>query len=256
VSGSGQNGSATPASGKNEPSRSGNPVAEASVASMFDQIAPVYDRMNTIMTAGRDGGWRRAAVRAANLSPGGSALDVACGTGKLTCALAAVVGPSGRAVGLDLAPVMLEEARHACGELSNIEFVAGNALHLPFETGTFDAATIAFGLRNLAAFADGFLEMSRVVRPGGRVVCLELTTPRPRIFGRLYHAVFSGMAPAIGSLFGKRSAYAYLPHSLVGFPGAEELAEVMRQVGMVNVTFKRLGMGTVALHVGEVGPRP
>ncbi|MGD0861651.1 MAG: ubiquinone/menaquinone biosynthesis methyltransferase [Candidatus Limnocylindrales bacterium] len=233
-------------------SRSGNPVPEPRVASMFDSIAPVYDRMNTIMTAGLDGRWRRAAVRAARLAPGNSAVDVACGTGKLTCALAAAVGPAGRVVGVDLAPAMLEAARRACGDLVQIEFVEGNALALPFQPGTFDAATIAFGLRNLSSFENGFREMARIVRPGGRVVCLELTTPRPRIFGRLYTALFGRMAPFVGTAFGRRDAYAYLPHSLDGFPAAEDLAETMRGVGLVNVTVRRLALGAVALHVGQV----
>jgi demethylmenaquinone methyltransferase/2-methoxy-6-polyprenyl-1,4-benzoquinol methylase len=219
---------------------------------MFDSIAPVYDRMNTIMTAGLDGRWRRAAVRAARISFGGSALDVACGTGKLTAALASAVGPTGRVVGVDLSTAMLEQARHAFGGLGQIEFVAGNALALPFEANVFDAATIAFGLRNLASFGDGFREMARVVRPGGRVVCLELTTPRPKIAGRFYSAVFGRMAPFVGTAFGKRQAYAYLPHSLDGFPSAEELAETMRQVGLANVTVRRLALGAVALHSGEV----
>jgi demethylmenaquinone methyltransferase / 2-methoxy-6-polyprenyl-1,4-benzoquinol methylase len=245
---------AAPQRGDDEParSRSGNPVPEPRVASMFDSIAPVYDRMNTIMTAGLDGGWRRAAVRAANLEPGGSALDVACGTGKLTCALAATVGTVGRVVGVDLAPAMIEEARRACGDLVQIDFLVGNALALPFEAGSFDAATIAFGLRNLASFESGFREMARVVRPGGRVVCLELTTPRPKAFGRVYSALFGRMAPFVGTAFGRRAAYAYLPHSLQGFPAPEELAETMRSAGLVNVSVRRLGLGTVALHAGEV----
>lgn len=233
-------------------SRSGNPVPEPRVASMFDSIAPVYDRMNTIMTAGLDGRWRRAAVKSAHVAPGGSALDVACGTGKLTCALAAAVGPVGRAVGVDLAPAMIVEARRACGDLVQIEFLEGNALALPFEAGVFDAATIAFGLRNLASFENGFREMARVVRPGGRVVCLELTTPRPKAFGRVYSALFGRMAPFVGTAFGRRDAYAYLPHSLEGFPAPEELAETMRSAGLINVTVRRLALGAVALHTGEV----
>ena len=177
---------------------------------------------------------------------------MACGTGKLTAALASAVGPTGRVVGVDLSTAMLEQARHAFGGLGQIEFVAGNALALPFEANVFDAATIAFGLRNLASFGDGFREMARVVRPGGRVVCLELTTPRPKIAGRFYSAVFGRMAPFVGTAFGKRQAYAYLPHSLDGFPSAEELAETMRQVGLANVTVRRLALGAVALHSGEV----
>jgi demethylmenaquinone methyltransferase/2-methoxy-6-polyprenyl-1,4-benzoquinol methylase len=219
---------------------------------MFDSIAPVYDRMNTIMTAGLDGRWRRAAVRAARVGAGGSALDVACGTGKLTAALAVAIGPAGRVVGVDLSTAMLEEARRAFGTLTQVEFVAGNALSLPFEAGVFDAATIAFGLRNLASFEDGFREMARVVRPGGRVVCLELTTPRPKIAGRFYSAVFGRMAPFVGTAFGRREAYSYLPHSLEGFPDAEALAETMRGVGLANVTVRRLALGAVALHAGDV----
>jgi demethylmenaquinone methyltransferase/2-methoxy-6-polyprenyl-1,4-benzoquinol methylase len=219
---------------------------------MFDSIAPVYDRMNTLMTAGLDGRWRRAAVRAANLAAGDSALDVACGTGKLTAALAGAVGPMGRVVGVDLAPVMLEEARRVFGEMVQIEFRLGNALALPAEDASFDAATIAFGLRNLSSFEAGFAEMARVVRPGGRVVCLELSIPRPRLIGRAYAAAFATTAPAVGSLFRRRAAYAYLPHSLDGFPAPEMLADTMRRVGLKNVSFKRLAFGAVALHVGEV----
>ena len=233
-------------------SRMGNPVPEPRVESMFDSIAPVYDRMNTIMTAGLDGRWRRAAVRAAQLSAGGSALDVACGTGKLTAALAGAVGPTGRVVGVDISTAMLEEARRVYGSMARVEFVCGNALALPFGDDEFDAATIGFGMRNLSSYEDGFREMARVVRPGGRVVCLELTTPRPKWAGRVYSAVFGRMAPFVGTAFGRREAYAYLPHSLEGFPSAEELAETMRRVGMAKVTVRRLALGAVALHSGEV----
>jgi len=233
-------------------SRAGNNVPEPDVAALFDSIAPVYDRMNTIMTAGLDGRWRRAAVRAARLAPGESVLDVACGTGKLTAALALVVGPLGKAVGVDLAPVMLEEARRSWGDMVQVEFRLGNALALPVEDSSFEAATIAFGLRNLASFEDGFREMARVVRPGGRVVCLELSVPRPKLIGKVYEAVFNGMAPTIGSFFRRRDEYAYLPHTLEGFPDPVELAATMRRAGLVNVSGRRLALGAVALHVGTV----
>jgi demethylmenaquinone methyltransferase/2-methoxy-6-polyprenyl-1,4-benzoquinol methylase len=233
--------------------RSGNTVPEPAVATMFDSIAPVYDRLNTLMTAGLDGRWRRAAVRAARLSPGDAAIDVACGTGKLTAALAAVVGPAGRVVGIDLAPAMLEQARRAFGQMAGIEFRPGNALALPAPDGSFDAATIAFGLRNLASFEAGLREMARVVRPGGRVVCLELSKPRPRLASRAYAALFRVMAPAMGSLFRRGAAYAYLPRSLEGFPDPDSVAEVMRRAGLKRVSFRRLALGAVALHVGEVG---
>jgi demethylmenaquinone methyltransferase / 2-methoxy-6-polyprenyl-1,4-benzoquinol methylase len=233
-------------------SRTGNTVPEPSVTNMFDSIAPVYDRMNTLMTAGMDGRWRRAAVRAARLSRGGTALDVACGTGKLTAALAGAVGSEGHVVGVDLSAAMLDEARRAFGDMPGVEFVLGNALALPVGDGTFDAATIAFGLRNLASFEDGFREMARTVRSGGRVVCLELSVPRPRFLGRFYIGLFRVTAPFIGALFKRRAAYAYLPSSLNGFPAAEEIAATMRRVGLRDVAFKRLALGTVALHSGTV----
>jgi demethylmenaquinone methyltransferase/2-methoxy-6-polyprenyl-1,4-benzoquinol methylase len=219
---------------------------------MFDSIAPVYDRMNTLMTAGMDGRWRRAAVRAANLRRGGAALDVACGTGKLSAALAAAVGPEGRVVGIDLSTAMLDEARRAFGDLACVEFRLGNALELPVEDGTFDAATIAFGLRNLASFEAGFREMARAVRSGGRVVCLELSVPRSRLAGRAYTTAFRATTPVLGALFHKRAAYSYLPYSLDGFPKAEEIAETMRRLGLRDVGFRRLALGAVALHAGTV----
>jgi demethylmenaquinone methyltransferase / 2-methoxy-6-polyprenyl-1,4-benzoquinol methylase len=227
-------------------------VPETSVTAMFDSIAPVYDRMNTLMTAGLDGRWRRAAVRAAHLSPGDKAMDVACGTGKLTAALASVTGPEGHVVGVDLSPAMLDTARRAFADLPGVEFRLGNALALPVADGEFDAATIAFGMRNLASFEDGFRELARVVRGGGRVVCLELSVPRPRLMGRLYTAAFRVFAPVAGAVFGRHAAYSYLPHSLEGFPSAEEIAATMRQAGLVDVRFKRLALGAVALHVGTV----
>ena len=230
--------------------RRGNTVPEPLVRTMFDSIAPVYDRMNTLMTVGLDGRWRRAAVRAAALKPGCAAVDVACGTGKLSAALAGAVGPAGHVVGVDLSPAMLDRAQAAFGELHGVEFRLGDALALPVEDGSFDAATIAFGLRNLSSFEDGFREMARAVRSGGRVVCLELSVPRPKSLARVYTSLFRVMAPVVGAAFRRRAAYSYLPHSLAGFPDAEELAATMRRVGLQNVSFRRLALGAVALHVG------
>jgi demethylmenaquinone methyltransferase / 2-methoxy-6-polyprenyl-1,4-benzoquinol methylase len=243
---------ATSPSGPDSSVRAGNTVPEPRVTTMFDAIAPTYDRANTLMTAGQDGRWRRAAVRAAGLDRGGVALDVACGTGKLTADLAAVVGPEGRVVGVDLSPGMLDEARRAVGSLSGVEFVLGNALALPVADASFDAATIAFGLRNLSSFEDGFREMARAVRSGGRVVCLELSVPRLRFVGSVYRGIFRITAPVAGAVFRRRAAYSYLPHSLDGFPAAEVIAETMRRAGLENVWFRRFAFGAVALHVGTV----
>lgn len=232
--------------------RSGNPVPPASVAAMFDEIAPVYDRLNTLMTFGSDGRWRNAAVDATAIGYGDAVLDVACGTGKLAAELATVVGPFGRVVGVDLSPGMIAAARGAHRDIVQLEFSVGDALRLPAPDETFDAATIAFGLRNLPDYAGGFRELRRVVRPGGRVVCLELTIPRPRWWGALYLATFRRFAPILGSLFGQVSAYRYLPASLDNFPDPDRIAATMRAVGLEAVSFRRLGLGAVALHVGTV----
>jgi demethylmenaquinone methyltransferase/2-methoxy-6-polyprenyl-1,4-benzoquinol methylase len=233
-------------------SRRGNPVPEADVRAMFDEIAPVYDRLNTLMTAGRDRSWRQAAVRATGLGNGDTAIDVACGTGRVAAALAEVVGPFGRVVGVDLAARMIERATAEYRDIVQLEFRVGNALALPFENGEFDAGTICFGLRNLADFESGFREMRRVVRPGGRVVCLELTVPRPRVWGRVFRTAFRRLAPFAGSLLGAGETYRYLPASLEGFPSADRLAETMRTIGFSEVRYRRLGLGSVALHVGRV----
>jgi demethylmenaquinone methyltransferase/2-methoxy-6-polyprenyl-1,4-benzoquinol methylase len=232
--------------------RDGNDVPRDEVARMFDEIAPVYDRLNTLMTLGLDRGWRRAAVSSTRIGQGDAVADIACGTGKLTGGLAEAVGPFGRVIGIDLSDGMLERARAEYRDLVQVEFRQGDALELPIEDGRVDAATIAFGLRNLPDFESGFREMRRIVRPGGIVVCLELTMPRPRLWGRIFHATFRRVAPLAGSVYGKQDAYQYLPESLTGFPDADLLAATMRGAGLADVAYRRLGLGMVALHHGRV----
>ena len=235
--------------------RSGNPVPEAAVTAMFDEIAPVYDRLNTVMTLGADARWRRAAVAAAGLHSGDTVVDVACGTGKLAAALAERVGPFGRVLAIDASRGMIDRARTEFSDLVQLEFRQANALRLPARQGEFDAATIAFGLRNLADFDTGFRELSRVVRPGGRVVCLELTVPRPRAWGHVFSGVFRRMVPWAGRVVGGSLAYTYLPASLDGFPDTDALAARMEAARLESVTVRRLGLGAVALHVGIVPER-
>ncbi len=233
--------------------RSGNTIPERDVTDMFDAIAPVYDRLNTVMTLGADARWRRRAAQATELSPGDSVIDVACGTGKLALALAGIVGPFGRVEAVDLSTTMVARAAAEHRALVQLRFRVANALELPFPDATFDAATIAFGLRNLSDFEAGFREMARVVRPGGRVVCLELSLPPSRLWARAYHGTFRRIAPAAARLVGGHaSAYEYLPASLDGFPSVEDLAATMRSAGLADVRFWRLSTGVVAVHQGVV----
>ncbi|MFI5261787.1 MAG: ubiquinone/menaquinone biosynthesis methyltransferase [Candidatus Limnocylindrales bacterium] len=233
--------------------RSGNDVPAADVTGMFDTIAPVYDRLNTLMTAGADERWRRLAAEAAGLEPGDAALDVACGTGRLAIRLARAVGPFGRVEAVDLSPVMVSRAAAAHRDHVQLHFALADALALPFPPGMFDAATIAFGLRNLADFRAGLAEMARVVRPGGRVVCLELSWPPSRVVAGAYRATFRRSAPLLAALVGGPvEAYRYLPASLEGFPDADAVGATMRSAGLADVRFRRLALGAVALHVGRV----
>ncbi len=219
------------------------------VREMFDRISPEYDRMNRLMSGGMDGRWRRFTAACTGVGIGDHVLDVCCGTGDLSMALLDRVSSSGRVVGLDFADEMLAVA-HTKSTI--VEWMQGDALDLPFGENEFAAATIGFGMRNLADHARGFAEMTRVVRPGGRVVCLELTPPPAYIapFSRLWT---DRLVPVLGRLVaGESAAYTYLPKSVHRFPPAPELAEIMRSVGLERVQWKLLNMGVIAVHVGTV----
>ncbi len=218
---------------------------------MFDRIAGFYDRMNTVMTAGLHHQWRRRAADLAALRPGGHALDVATGTGDLAVELARRVGPSGAVVGLDFSERMLALAR---AKSSAVSFLAGNALALPFEDGAFDASTVGFGARNFSDLAGGLREMARVVRPGGRVVVLEITTPKRPPLSTFFSLWFDRIVPALGRIAGDPQAYSYLPSSVKRFPGPDELAALMWDLGLRRVRYVLTAGGIIALHVGEVAP--
>jgi len=228
------------------------------IEAMFGGIARRYDLMNRLMTAGLDGRWRRLAAAAARLTPGDEALDACCGTGDLTFGLADTC-PACAVTGMDFTPAMLERAgekaaaRGRRGLPVPRAFVQGNLLALPFDAGRFAAVTVGWGVRNVSDVPLAFAEMARVTRPGGRVVCLESTQPPPG-WGSGFHYVWMGqVVPALGRLVtGDPSAYSYLPASVAAFPRADELAAIMRRAGLVNVRYRRLGFGAVALHVGEV----
>ncbi len=232
------------------------------IRSMFGRIARRYDLMNRLMTAGLDGRWRSLAAAEACLAPGDSALDVCCGTGDMAFALARRY-PGASVTGLDFAEPMLERARAKAakmvgrgGNAAAPTFIAGDLLSLPFPDDRFAAVTVAFGVRNVSDLPGAFSEMVRVTRPGGRVVCLEITTPPPGP-GRRFHALwFDRMVPALGRLVaGEGSAYSYLPASVRSFPEAGALAAGMTTAGLRQVRFRRFGLGIVAVHCGVV-PAP
>ena len=219
---------------------------------MFGRIAPRYDLMNRLMTAGLDRRWRRLAAAEAPLGPGDRALDVCCGTGDLAFALADR-WPAGGVTGLDFTEEMLEIARRK-GEARTTppSFVQGDLLSLPFADDAFAAVTVGWGVRNVSDLPRALSEMARVTRPGGRVVCLESTRP-PDGLGRRFHALwFERLVPALGRLVaGEDSAYSYLPASVRDFPDADGLAALMAAAGLERVRYRRFGFGAVALHVGE-----
>jgi demethylmenaquinone methyltransferase/2-methoxy-6-polyprenyl-1,4-benzoquinol methylase len=213
-----------------------------SVRGMFDRIAPVYDAMNRVMTAGLDRRWRKLAVSEV-VWPGDRVLDACCGTGDLAVE---AERRGGRVVGLDFSERMLERARKKSGA---IEWVQGDALALPFADGEFDAATVGFGVRNLTDLEGGLRELARVVRPGGRLAVLEITRPRGilRPFFRLW---FDVLVPLAGRVLPGGEAYTYLPASVRRFPGPDDLSALFERAGFEDVRYRLLGGGIVALHVG------
>jgi demethylmenaquinone methyltransferase/2-methoxy-6-polyprenyl-1,4-benzoquinol methylase len=224
-------------------------LEEGQVRAMFDRIARVYDVMNSVMTAGLHHRWRERAADLAELEPGGRALDVASGTGDLAIELARRVGPSGTVVGSDFSEPMLDVARR---KSAAVRWEWGNALDLPYPDDEFDAATVGFGARNFSDVDRGLAEMARVVRPGGRVVVLEITVPRRPPLSTFFSVWFDRVVPALGKVAGDPDAYAYLPSSVKRFPGPEALAARMHAVGLEDVRWILTAGGIIALHVGTV----
>jgi demethylmenaquinone methyltransferase / 2-methoxy-6-polyprenyl-1,4-benzoquinol methylase len=222
-------------------------MSEPQVRAMFDRIAGFYDLMNSVMTAGLHHRWRARAADLAALGPGDSALDVACGTGDLAIELARRVGTGGEIIGSDFSEEMLERARAKAPELA---WEWGNALELPYASARFHAATVGFGARNFADLDRGLAEMARVVRPGGRVVVLEITTPRRPPLSIFYSVWFDRVVPIIGRLTGEEEAYTYLPSSVRRFPGPEGLAAAMQRAGLGDIRWILTAGGIIALHVG------
>lgn len=220
---------------------------------MFDRIAGLYDVMNSVMTAGLHHRWRRRAVDLAAVGPGDRALDVATGTGDLAIELARRVGPDGEVVGSDFSEGMLERAREkvpaardACAPL---RFEWGDAQALPYADASFAAATVGFGARNFADLEAGLGEMARVVRPGGRVVVLEITQPQRPPLSTFFALWFDRLVPLLGRITDEQ-AYSYLPRSVKRFPEPRALAAMLERAGLEQLRWILTAGGIIALHVG------
>ena len=228
------------------------------VREMFDRIAGRYELLNAVMTAGLYRLWNRKVVRATGLRPGDRAIDLACGTGSLTRRLAEIVGPGGAVLGLDFSAEMLQAAEERSAP--NVEYRLGDATDLAgVPSGHFDAATIAYGARNIPDLDALFAEMGRVLKPGGRAVCLEIARPEGRLSRAFYGLWFDRIVPKVGGVIsGDPQAYAYLPESVKEFVAPGELAVIMERNGLQNVTWDRLGGGIITLYRGTGsldGPR-
>src|SRR5262245_15328041 len=211
---------------------------------MFDRIAPGYDLMNRVMTAGLDQHWRRETVKAV-VRPGDRVLDACCGTGDL--AVAALKAGAREVVGLDFSPKMLERAR---AKQQTVTWLEGDVTAMPFEDGEFDSATVGFGVRNVSDLSAALTELRRVLSPGGRLGILEIKTPTG-VLAPFYRLWFDRIVPLLGKLFKGGSAYTYLPASVRRFPGPEALADLLREAGFEAVSYRTFAGGIVALHTGS-----
>jgi demethylmenaquinone methyltransferase/2-methoxy-6-polyprenyl-1,4-benzoquinol methylase len=240
--------------GTTKPTRDSAQFAEQ-VNRMFDRVAARYDLLNTLMSAGLHHRWRERAADRAELAPGDSALDVCCGTGDLTIELARRVAPGGNVVGCDFSEPMLDLAREkAQGRgVEGARFEWADALNLPYDAGRFDAVTVGFGVRNFADLDRGLREMARVLRPGGRLVVLEFTSPRRLPFSTFYSLWFDRVAPLLGRISDDPEAYAYLAESVRSFPGPRGLAEKMDAAGLGRIRYTILAGGIVTIHAGIAG---
>jgi demethylmenaquinone methyltransferase/2-methoxy-6-polyprenyl-1,4-benzoquinol methylase len=226
-------------------------MSEPQVRAMFDRIARIYDLMNSVMTAGLHHQWRRRAADLAAVGPGDRVLDVATGTGDLAIELGRRVKPGGEVVGSDFSEEMLALARRKAVGRADLRFEWGNALQLPYADGEFAAATVGFGARNFSDLEQGLREMTRVVRPGGNVVILEITTPQRPPLSTFFSLWFDRVVPLMGKLGADSEAYEYLPNSVKRFPGPQALAATMERAGLERIRWILTAGGIIALHVGS-----
>jgi demethylmenaquinone methyltransferase/2-methoxy-6-polyprenyl-1,4-benzoquinol methylase len=227
----------------------GDTLPEQQVAAMFDRVSRFYDLINSIMSAGLHHAWRVRAVDIAKVGPGDRVLDVAAGTGDLTIELSKRVGPDGEVVGVDISEGMLALAREKAPE---IRFEHGSALDLPYANGEFAAATTGFAARNFSDLRRGLAEMRRVVRPGGRVVVLDFTTPTRAPLSWFFKLWFDRIVPFLGRFSDDPDAYNYLPNSVKRFPPPDRLAAELADVGLTDIRWMVTAGGIVTVHSGVV----
>jgi demethylmenaquinone methyltransferase/2-methoxy-6-polyprenyl-1,4-benzoquinol methylase len=223
------------------------------VAAMFGRIAHRYDLMNRLLSLGMDGGWRRLATKKCNLRPGDRALDVASGTGDLAFEMAKKVGSDGYVIGLDITHEMLVlgHDKSVKRDERRVDHHEGDAMRLPYADGSFRAATMAFGGRNVPDLTGAFREMTRVLQPQGRAVFLELNRPKLWGFRHLFDFYFHTFSPLVGGLLsGDRSAYEYLPRSVDNFEGVEDISRCMRDAGLSDIEVHPLMFGVANIHTG------
>lgn len=231
-----------------------NKPKEEYVHSIFSDIAPKYDWMNTVMTLNRDKYWRKFAINKAGLREGSYVLDICCGTGMLSLEQAKKVGPTGRVIGLDFCENMLAEAennlaKHPLGSV--VQLRQGNAMELPFSDNTFDSVTIGFALRNVPNIETVLQEMMRVVKPGGKVVSLELSKPTAPFFKQIFWLYFEKIVPLLGKIKAEaKNPYSYLPYSVKIFPSQQEIKNLFTKIGLQDATYFDLTGGIAAVHVG------
>ena len=219
---------------------------------MFDRIAGGYDLVNTVMTAGLHHAWRERAADRAELRPGDAALDLCCGTGDLALELRERVGAGGRVVGADFSERMLELAQDKAADrgLADVTFEWADALELPYSDASFDAVTVGFGVRNLADVGAGIRETTRILKPGGRCVILEITQPQKPPLSTFFKVWFNRIVPVIGRVAGDSDAYSYLPESVRSFPPPAKLAALMDEAGLTGIRYTVLAGGIIAIHSG------
>ncbi|MBI5286490.1 MAG: bifunctional demethylmenaquinone methyltransferase/2-methoxy-6-polyprenyl-1,4-benzoquinol methylase UbiE [Deltaproteobacteria bacterium] len=224
------------------------------VHDIFSSVADKYDLMNDLMSFGTHRLWKRFVASKTRLKEGELALDVCGGTADIAILMAKQAGEKGRVIVYDINLPMLEEGRRKCidrGLLKNVQYVQGNAEKIGFEDNTFHCATVGFGIRNVTYLEKAFREMARIVKPGGRVICLEFSHPTSRLFSKLYDLYSFNVIPLIGDVVtGNREAYTYLPESIRKFPTQEELKRMLEGVGLYKVKYYNLFSGVAAVHIG------